>query len=116
MTEHMYFRADNHFPTLARGLFIEDLEAGEELPPGVEDTTTASSVDQAGRCEEDSESDGSASGSSKTVNGQPRRSRIVARGYDKFFNVDEVEWTNVCNLVCYSIVVETYEPVFSGTT
>ena len=53
MTEHMYFNANNKFPTLARGLFSEELD-GEE--------------------------------------------RIVARGYDKFFNTDETAWTNVCEL------------------
>lgn len=50
MTEHMYFNADNRFPTLARGLFTEELEGQE---------------------------------------------RIVARGYDKFFNTDETAWTSV---------------------
>lgn len=50
MTEHMYFKADNKFPTLARGLFTEDGDGNE---------------------------------------------RIVARGYDKFFNTDETAWTEV---------------------
>ncbi|ORY25650.1 RNA ligase-domain-containing protein [Naematelia encephala] len=60
MTEHMYFNADNPFPTLARGLFTMKVEEGEELPAGAE----------------------------------MAEDRIVARGYDKFFNIDEVEWTN----------------------
>lgn len=50
MTEHMYFKANNKFPTLARGLFSEELDGDE---------------------------------------------RIVARGYDKFFNTDEIAWTSV---------------------
>lgn len=50
MTEHMYFQANNKFPTLARGLFTEEVDGKE---------------------------------------------RIVARGYDKFFNTDEVAWTYV---------------------
>jgi tRNA ligase len=50
MTEHMYFQSNNNFPTLARGLFTEEVN-GEE--------------------------------------------RIVARGYDKFFNTDEVAWSYV---------------------
>jgi len=58
MTEHMYFQSNNNFPTLARGLFTEEVD-GEE--------------------------------------------RIVARGYDKFFNTDEVAWSyvslHVCNLL-----------------
>lgn len=64
MTEHMYFNANNPFPTLARGLFTEEVEDGDDIPPGVS---------------------GSGQG----------RDRIVARGYDKFFNIDEVEWTSV---------------------
>lgn len=64
MTEHMYFNASNPFPTLARGLFTEELEEGSLLPPSVKRT-------------------------------QGMKDRIVARGYDKFFNIDEVEWTNV---------------------
>lgn len=70
MTEHLYFSAANQFPTLARGLFTEDIEAGDEVP------------DEAIKCEGQWE-EGSV------------RKRIVARGYDKFFNVDEVDWTNV---------------------
>lgn len=54
MTEHMYFNADNKFPTLARGLFSEELDGQE---------------------------------------------RIVARGYDKFFNTNETAWTGVCSVV-----------------
>lgn len=54
MTEHMYFQSNNNFPTLARGLFTEEVD-GEE--------------------------------------------RIVARGYDKFFNTDEVAWSYVSKLV-----------------
>jgi tRNA ligase len=64
MTEHMYFNASNPFPTLARGLLTEEVEDGDELPPGLGED-------------------------------EPVADRIVARGYDKFFNVDEVEWTNV---------------------
>lgn len=63
MTEHMYFNANNPFPTLARGLFTEEVEEGDELPPGLSEDEV--------------------------------RDRIVARGYDKFFNIDEVDWTNV---------------------
>jgi tRNA ligase len=55
MTEHMYFQSNNNFPTLARGLFTEEVD-GEE--------------------------------------------RIVARGYDKFFNTDEVAWSYVSHMMC----------------
>jgi tRNA ligase len=75
MTEHMYFNAHNLFPTLARGLFTEEVEDGDEVPP------------QAYEMEAGRESPGA------------RRVRIVARGYDKFFNIDEVDWTSVCQFV-----------------
>lgn len=61
MTEHMYFQSNNPFPTLARGLFTEEVQEGDPKPEGVR------------------------------VGGD----RIVARGYDKFFNIDEVAWTEV---------------------
>ncbi|WWC70864.1 uncharacterized protein I206_104816 [Kwoniella pini CBS 10737] len=66
MTEHMYFNAQNPFPTLARGLFTEEVQDGDPLPNEV------------------------ASGGEGR---QRPNDRIVARGYDKFFNIDEVEWT-----------------------
>nr|XP_019045517.1 hypothetical protein I302_05907 [Kwoniella bestiolae CBS 10118]OCF24447.1 hypothetical protein I302_05907 [Kwoniella bestiolae CBS 10118] len=67
MTEHMYFNARNPFPTLARGLFTEEVQDEDPLP---------NEVASAGE------------GCSRP------KDRIVARGYDKFFNIDEVEWTN----------------------
>ena len=77
MTEHMYFQSDNPFPTLARGLFTEEL--GNE--------NGADAVDAA-----DAEPDNDGGG----ITGSGVKSdRIVARGYDKFFNIDEVAWTNV---------------------
>ncbi|WWC96209.1 hypothetical protein V866_003076 [Kwoniella sp. B9012] len=67
MTEHMYFNSQNPFPTLARGLFTEEVQESDPLPDEV-----------------NSAGDGCT---------RPK-DRIVARGYDKFFNIDEVEWTN----------------------
>ncbi|KAK6908084.1 hypothetical protein I203_102085 [Kwoniella mangroviensis CBS 8507] len=67
MTEHMYFNSQNPFPTLARGLFTEEIQENDPLPDEV------SSAGEGCTRPED---------------------RIVARGYDKFFNIDEVEWTN----------------------
>ena len=61
MTEHMYYKSNNQFPTMARGLFTEELEPEDPLPPGM------------------------------TKVGE----RIALRGYDKFFNIDEMEWTSV---------------------
>lgn len=68
MQEHLYRRKDCPFPTLARGLFTatEDLSLQDLQPRGV-----------------------SPSNESK------KKIRIVARGYDKFFNIGEVPWTEV---------------------
>ncbi|WVF68898.1 hypothetical protein IAT40_003671 [Kwoniella sp. CBS 6097] len=68
MTEHMYFNAQNPFPTLARGLFTEEVEEGDPIPEEVLRLIGAEGE------------------------GRPK-DRIVARGYDKFFNIDEVAWT-----------------------
>jgi tRNA ligase len=73
MTEHMYLQRNNPFPTLARGLFTEELEG----PVGPTEAAGGSEV----------------AGESVANH---KRDRIVARGYDKFFNIDEVAWTNVC--------------------
>lgn len=54
MNEFKYYDVPSPFPTLARGLFTEDVQAGSEMAH-----------------------------------------RIVARGYDKFFNIGEVPWTTV---------------------
>jgi tRNA ligase len=70
MTEHMYRDSNNPFPTLARGLFTEDIDAQTEVPVEalqVEGTWPEGAT----------------------------RTRIVARGYDKFFNTGEVSWTEV---------------------
>ncbi|WVR06422.1 hypothetical protein IAU60_003453 [Kwoniella sp. DSM 27419] len=67
MTEHMYFNASNPFPTLARGLFTEAVEEGDPLPDEVYNSA---------------------------AEGSRPKDRIVARGYDKFFNTDEMEWTS----------------------
>lgn len=58
MNEFKYYAIPSPFPTLARGLFTQDIAGG--------------------------------SGKSKH--------RIVARGYDKFFNIGEVPWTHVSDL------------------
>ena len=65
MNEHKYYNIPSPFPTLARGLFTQDIEVGGEV-----------------------------------------RHRIVARGYDKFFNIGEVPWTTVrvsCMLLSFHI-------------
>lgn len=59
MNEFKYYDVPSPFPTLARGLFTQEI---------------------------------------KDANGEVQY-RIVARGYDKFFNIGEVPWTNVrCHL------------------
>ena len=59
MNEFKYYDIPSPFPTLARGLFTQEI---------------------------------------KTASGQTKN-RIVARGYDKFFNIGEVPWTTVSALV-----------------
>lgn len=68
MQEHLYRRKDCPFPTLARGIFT----AAEDF-----------SLQQPQQRGESSEE------------GHKKRIRIVARGYDKFFNIGEVPWTEV---------------------
>lgn len=70
MTEHMYFKKDNGFPTLARGLFTERVASVDEVPPAARETC-----------------------------GDKPEERIVARGYDKFFNTDEMAWTSVSTCI-----------------
>ncbi|KIR29912.1 tRNA ligase [Cryptococcus deuterogattii 99/473] len=69
MTEHMYFKKSLVFPTLARGLFTEEVLEGDPVPP-------------LGECSDQARSD------PNTL-----KERIVLRGYDKFFNIGEVPWT-----------------------
>jgi len=85
MTEHMYFKKDNGFPTLARGLFTEQVTSTDQVdqvPPAALATTVK--------------------------DGESVTERIVARGYDKFFNTDEMAWTSVRDcaeqslLTCFS--------------
>ena len=54
MNEFKYYDIPSPFPTLARGLFTQDVEVDNSV-----------------------------------------KHRIVARGYDKFFNIGEVPWTTV---------------------
>lgn len=54
MNEFKYYDIPSPFPTLARGLFTQDIKIRGQL-----------------------------------------KHRIVARGYDKFFNIGEVPWTTV---------------------
>ena len=55
MNEFKYYDVPSPFPTLARGLFTQEIKKGDQV-----------------------------------------KHRIVARGYDKFFNIGEVPWTHVC--------------------
>lgn len=76
MNEFKYYDIPSPFPTLARGLFTVDVpdESGSVKKEGKEGS-------------EDGE----------------REYRIVARGYDKFFNIGEVPWTTVRAFVASSL-------------
>ncbi len=58
MNEFKYYDIPSPFPTLARGLFTQEVHLGGQ-----------------------------------------NKYRIVARGYDKFFNIGEVPWTTVCAII-----------------
>lgn len=79
MTEHMYFKKSLVFPTLARGLFTEEVLEGDPVPP-------------LEACSGQIGSDPDAP-----------RERIVLRGYDKFFNTGEVSWTEVGLAALYAM-------------
>ena len=68
MNEFKYYDIPSPFPTLARGLFTQEIK--------------------------------NASGKTKH--------RIVARGYDKFFNIGEVPWTTVSNSLTVAAVACLY--------
>lgn len=72
MNEFKYYDIPSPFPTLARGIFTV------ELSPGVKSEGAAVEKDEA-------------AGTSTAE----ERYRIVARGYDKFFNIGEVPWCTV---------------------
>ncbi|KAH9830093.1 RNA ligase-domain-containing protein [Rhodofomes roseus] len=57
MNEFKYYDVPSPFPTLARGLFTQEIKKGDQM-----------------------------------------KHRIVARGYDKFFNIGEVPWTHWASL------------------
>lgn len=61
MNEFKYYDVPSPFPTLARGLFTQEIKQGSQV-----------------------------------------KHRIVARGYDKFFNIGEVPWTHVRNHRIYT--------------
>lgn len=66
MNEFRYYDVPSPFPTLARGLFTTWVPSQSGEAPAV-----------------------------KEDEGEKGNYRIVARGYDKFFNIGEVPWTNV---------------------
>lgn len=67
MNEFKYYDIPSPFPTLARGLFTQEIKRNKRM-----------------------------------------KYRIVARGYDKFFNIGEVPWTTVCS---YAISRYGFGPV-----
>lgn len=76
MNEFKYYDIPSPFPTLARGLFTVDVTDGR------------------GDTKEKEEGSGEKAE-------REREYRIVARGYDKFFNIGEVPWTTVRAFFCH---------------
>lgn len=81
MNENKYYDVPSPFPSLARGIFT--------VEPGKKGK---------GSEEEDAEDGASAENADGSL-----KYRIVARGYDKFFNIGEVPWTNVSHRLLISI-------------
>ena len=74
MTEHKYYTVPLPFPTLARGLFSRELP----LPDA-----------------------GAGAKGGKGEGPSKEKHQIVVRGYDKFFNIGEVPWTEVRSFFCW---------------
>lgn len=85
MTEHVYRRRDCPFPVLARGLFTANEDYSLPVIGG----------------------GGGISGAKDTTATHRADSRIVTRGYDKFFSIDEVAWTKWASLRRYTIAPYT---------
>ncbi|KAG6867898.1 hypothetical protein C0993_009744 [Termitomyces sp. T159_Od127] len=75
MNEFKYYDIPSPFPTLARGLFTVEL--------------SQENVKEAMKAENEPAKEGDVEG---------KKFRIVARGYDKFFNIGEVPWTTWSSL------------------
>ncbi|KAG6895054.1 hypothetical protein C0992_003348 [Termitomyces sp. T32_za158] len=75
MNEFKYYDIPSPFPTLARGLFTVEL-AKESMKEAVKDGNEVA----------------------KEADVEEKKFRIVARGYDKFFNIGEVPWTTWSSL------------------
>ncbi|KAG5731794.1 hypothetical protein E4T56_gene1573 [Termitomyces sp. T112] len=75
MNEFKYYDIPSPFPTLARGLFSVELMK-EDVKEATEDGHEIT----------------------KGENTDNKKNRIVARGYDKFFNIGEVPWTTWSSL------------------
>lgn len=82
MNEYKYYQIPSPFPTLARGIFTIDIDDLQ----GSESTGTKTEGD--------------------------KNYRIVARGYDKFFNIGEVPWTTVVFSLLSSVLDVAYNTCF----
>jgi tRNA ligase len=76
MLEHLYRQSPCPFPTLSRGLFTTWTSEKGVPEPGVK-------------------GEGKGKSRERVKEEEGGEWRIVARGYDKFFNVGEVGWTEV---------------------
>lgn len=77
MDEFKYGVHPSPFPTLARGLFTREIIQGKKDAQVEEDVARENFIDRQTQ----------------------RRHVIVARGYDKFFNIGEVPWNSVSTRV-----------------
>jgi tRNA ligase len=82
MDEFRYYDVPSPFPTLARGLFTVEV-SGEGEDAEAEPVRKENAEEDKERGEDARKKEGK------------KQHRIVARGYDKFFNIGEVPWTTV---------------------
>jgi len=75
MNEFKYYDVPSPFPTLARGIFTVELPNDEPTPATMTAGELANAIEQ------------------------EKKYRIVARGYDKFFNIGEVPWVTVSSSI-----------------
>jgi len=75
MNEFKYYDVPSPFPTLARGIFTVELPNDGPAPATMTAKELANAIEQ------------------------EKKYRIVARGYDKFFNIGEVPWVTVSSSI-----------------
>lgn len=101
MQEHKYYSVPSPFPTLARGLFTVSSDLHEKN--GTAEVSTANQYSD--KVVREAKADGDDDGDASEPIKKTKRTRIVARGYDKFFNIGEVPWCTVSSLIVIATTI-----------